>query len=225
MRMLIKLTVAFCVATVLAQFIILGMSAVRGNLHQDTLLKTIALVNGVDISGDRLQKMLQDSRDTPNPKYEDVQQQRARLDRNLDMRETAIKNAKEQVETMLTELRSKTSAFERRTEEFYAVLDKKEKQLLDDSLKEVQRTLEALSPDQAKDQLMRMLEGKQLDDVVAIVKGMAIDKRKKILGEFINESKNPEEDEPTQLNIILMRLRQGEPTHSLIEDARESSGT
>ena len=52
-------------------------------------------------------------------------------------------------------------------------------------------------------------------DVVAIVKGMPLDKRKKVLGEFTTE------EEITQLNEILVTLRKGDPKASLIEQARD----
>lgn len=217
MQKLVKAFGAFCVATVLAQIIILILAAARGNLKQETLLKGIALVNGVDISAEHLQQALQDSRNTPNPTYEDVVEERARLDRDLDMRQKAIEHEKEQVSAMLAELQKREVAFDRRTTEFYELLDKKEKNLLDTSLKEVQLTLESLSPEQAKDQIVRTLEDERLDDVVAIFKGMPADKRKKIMGEFVDEG------EAEQLHKILMRMREGEPNVGLIRDARSKA--
>ena len=62
---------------------------------------------------------------------------------------------------------------------------------VDTSLMEVQRTLEAIQPRQAKDLILRMLEDEGLDsnddvvaDVVTIVKAMPRDKLKRIFGEF-----------------------------------------
>ena len=217
MRMLLKLFIAFCVATVLAQGIILALAGARGNLTRETTLKAIALLNGVDISGDRLQKMLTDAAEKPNPTYEDVEAERARQNKNIDMRERSIETAKEQISEMLSEFREERADFDRRKDEFYSLLDTTEQNLLNESLKEVQRTLESLSPEQAKDQLKKFLEAGQMEDVVAIVKGMPLDKRKKILGEFIGE------EEIDQLNEILTTLRQGEPKASLIQKARSQS--
>ena len=115
---------------------------------------------------------------------------------------------------MLAELRIKVTDFDRRKDEFYKLLEEKEKNLLNESLKEVQRTIESLGPEQAKEQLKKMLEGEQKDDVVAIVKGMALDKRKKILGEFTGE------EEANQLHEILTSIRAGEPTAGLIQGSR-----
>jgi vacuolar-type H+-ATPase subunit I/STV1 len=217
MRLLLRIFVAFCVGTVLAQAIILGLAAARGNLSRDTTLKAIALLNGIDISGDRLQKMLDDAEQRPNPTYEDVEEERARQNKNIDMRERSIAIAKQQVEEMLAELREEVAAYDRRKDEFYSFLEAAEQNLLDESLKEVQRTLESLNPEQAKDQLKKFLEADEMDDVVAIVKGMPLDKRKKILGEFVGA------EETDQLNEILTRLRQGEPKASLIQKARSQA--
>lgn len=217
MRMLIKSLVAFCVGTVLAQLMILALAAARGNLNQVTLLKAVALINGVDITGDRLQKMLEDSKQAPNPTYEDVEAERARQSKSLDMRERSILQYKRQVEELLSEQKLVIADFDRRKNEFYRYLENAEKNLADESLKEVQRTLESLNSDQAKNQIKKFLEAGQIDDVVAIVKGMPLDKRKKVLGEFTTA------EEIDQLNEILTRLRQGDPKASLIQSAREQA--
>ncbi len=216
MQMMLKAFSAFCIATVVAQAIILAMSASKGNLHGEALLKGVALLNGVDISGDQLQKMFDDAKNTPNPTYEQVEQQRARMDRDLDMRERAIQSANDQLLAMKAELQIKESAFEQRVSDFYDMLDKKQQDLLATSLDDVKRTIESLSPEQAKDQLMKMIEANHLDDVVAIFKGMAADKRKKIMGAFEAQK---EEDE---LHNIFMRLLEGEPAVSVIDQARDT---
>ncbi len=219
MKMLARLFAAFCVATILAQAIILGLAGARGNLKRESLMKAVALLNGIDISGDQLQKMLDDSRQEPIPSYEDVRDARARESTNLQMREDSVRRLKEQAEEMLAELRLKVVDFDRRKDEFYKLLEEKEQKLLDASLQEVQRTLEALGPEQAKEQLKKLLEADQKDDVVAIVKGMPLDKRKKILGEFTGE------EEADQLHEILKSIRAGEPTAGLIQASRDQSAS
>lgn len=218
MKKIIKLIAAFCVATVLAQAIVLVLAGVRGNIKKDTVLKGIALLNGVDFMGDSITQALIDSREAPIPSYEDVQNERASQAKDLDMRETSIRRLEQEIDVMLASLQAKEAAFARRTTEFYDALDKKEKILLDESLKDVQLTLESLGAEQAKEQILLFLEDDNLvDDVVAIIKGMSPEKRSKIMGEFT------EKDESTELNKILLRLRQGEPNVGLIRNAREQS--
>ncbi len=214
MRALAQFLMAFCVATVLAQAIVLTLSAMRGNLRSDTLLKGIALLNGVDISGDLLQRMLEEDREVPIPTYEEVRTARARENLNLTNREDAVNRRYNQALTMERELQTQIADFNKRKDEFYKLLEQKENNLLDASLQEVQRTLEVLTPEQAKEQIKKLIEAKELDDVVTIFKEMPLDKRKKIMGEFTSQ------EEIDILHEILMRTRKGEPAAALIQDAR-----
>ncbi|RMF41947.1 MAG: hypothetical protein D6753_08595, partial [Planctomycetota bacterium] len=113
-------------------------------------------------------------------------------------------------------LQQRETALNVRVEEFYAMLDQQKKNLLDESLQEVQRTIESLPPEQAKEQLMLLAKQGQINDVVAIFKGMPVDKRRKIMGEFVG----PEESE--QLNEILRLMLEGEPTSTLLEETQAS---
>ncbi len=214
MKLLLRLFAAFCVATVVAQGIIIGLSAFRGNFTQDTLLKVVALLNGIDITGQRLQKMLDDSQKKPMPTYDEVVNQRAHENLNLDMRERSVKLALAQLEAKQAELKVEITNFDNRKDAFYAKLDDIAKGMNDESLKDVQRTLEALPAEQSKDLLLKMVGDNQMQDVVAIVKGMPPDKRKKILGEFLE----PVESE--KLYEIFKGIRKGEEKADLIDKAR-----
>lgn len=212
--MLLRLFGAFCVATILAQCIVLGLSAYRGNLDGDTILQGFALLNGIDITGKRLEEAIRNGRESPIPTYDDVTKERAQKSLNLDMRERSVKLAKEQLEAKQRELQLEITNFDTRKDAFYSKLDELNKGIEDTSLKDVRRTLESLPPEQSKDQLLKLIEKQQLADVVAIIKGMPADKSKKILQEFIE----PEDSE--KLYEILRELRKGEPTKSLIDQAR-----
>ena len=214
MKMLLRLFGAFCVATILAQCIVLGLSAYRGNLNGDTILQGFALLNGIDITGKRLEDAIRNGREAPMPSYDDVTKERAQKSLNLDMRERSIKLAKDQLEAKHRELQLAIVNFDNRKDAFYSKLDELNKGIEDSSLKDVRRTLESLPPEQSKDQLLKLIKDGQLTDVVAIVKGMPADKSKKILGEFL------ETEESEKLYEILRELRKGEPTKSLIDQAR-----
>ncbi len=214
MKMLLRLFGAFCVATILAQCIVLGLSAYRGNLNGDTILQGFALLNGIDITGKRLEDAIRNGREAPIPSYEDVTKERAQKSLNLDMRERSIKLAKDQLEAKHRELQLEITNFDNRKDAFYSKLDELNKGIEDSSLKDVRRTLESLPPEQSKDQLLKLIKDGQMTDVVAIVKGMPADKSKKILGEFL------ETEESEKLHEILRELRKGEPTKSLIDQAR-----
>ena len=217
MRLLLRLFVAFCVATVLAQGIILVMAGARGNIKKDTLVKGIALLNGIDISGDRLQKILDNYQQGPAPTYEDVRDSRAKDSLDLQMREEALTRRKAEVDEKFVELTTSLKEFDRRVEEFYKKLDSDEADILAASLQEVKQILEEIDPAQAKAQLLKLYEDGQKEDVIAIIKAMPEVKRKKILGEF-----DPAK-EADQLNDIIKEILLGEPTVGLIDEARKSA--
>jgi ACT domain-containing protein len=73
-----------------------------------------------------------------------------------------------------------------------------------------------MQPEQAKGQLLKMLEDDAMEDVVTIVTNMPADKRKKILAEFKVGT------DAEQLYEILKNIRKGEPIASTIQDARQS---
>lgn len=217
MRMMLRLFVAFCVATVLAQGIILGMAAARGNLKQETFVKGLALLNGIDISGERLQKMLDEYRQEPIPRYEDVVSERARSNLDLQMREESLLRMQKDVREKLDALIATKTAFDRQLNEFYAMLDREKENLLTESLQEVKRTLEAIAPEQAKDQLLKLYKNGQKEEVIAILKAMPTDKTKKILGEFVGV------EEAEQLNEMLTMILKGEPTAAMLDQARQNT--
>jgi DNA polymerase III delta subunit len=85
-------------------------------------------------------------------------------------------------------------------------------------LQEVQRTLETIQPGQAKEQILLILDEdgeNSMNDVVAMIRAMPLDKRKKIFGEFKSKV------EVDKMHDILQQLREGEPEISLIRDAQQ----
>ena len=92
----------------------------------------------------------------------------------------------------------------------------------DERLLEITRTLTALPPQQAKDQMLRLLrtdgevDDAGMHDLVTIVRLMPLDKRKKILAEFRSQQ------EQQQLSDILRHIRLGVPAVELIRQTRES---
>ncbi|MCA9192738.1 MAG: hypothetical protein KDB03_13275, partial [Planctomycetales bacterium] len=138
--MIFRLGIAFCVATVLAELSILGLVFAKGNLNSESIFKVTALLNGIDITGDKLQQMFDDATKTPPPEYEDIVRERAAQSRTLEMRERSINMQAEQLNAERIALTQKETAFDRRKDEFYALIDKMSQDTGAEGLKEVQRT-------------------------------------------------------------------------------------
>lgn len=211
MRLMLRIFTAFCVATVLAQGIILAMAAAKGNLKSDFILKGAALLNGIDISGERLQRMLDDYRQAPVPTHDEVLEQRAKEGLILQQREESIRRMSDDLEKDKIELNKKTEDLDNRVAEFYQMLDREKSNILDESLLVVKTTLESVAPEQAKAQLLLLWEDDKKPEVLAMLSAMPVDKRKKIVGEFIG----PEEEK--KFKEILTMLLDGGETVALID--------
>ncbi len=214
MAMLIRLLAAFCVGTVLTQGIVLGYFAARGTLHGASLTKIIALVNGIDISGERLLRIMQKSDLSEQPDFDEILEARKMTSLDMDLRIRSQRNFENELTRMLADLKESQARFDQRREAFEVKLEEVRRGAMDEGLREVQRTMQAIEPAQAKILLMKIYDDQRIDDVVNIVQGIPIDKRKEILAEFVS----PEDAD--RLHEILRRIGDGLPTTSLIDQAR-----
>lgn len=215
MPLALKLLAGACMGTVLTQMIIVGVCLARGTLNVDTATKMIGLLNGIDITGNQLQLALRQAESVEQPDFDEILHARAREGLDMDLRLRSQSQYHEELQAMLAQLQEQRDRFDRRRDAFALELEALRKGAEGDGMREVQRTLQALPAEQAKDQLLRIYDDGRIDDVVNIVQAMGLDKRKDILAEFVTE---PDAD---KLHELLRRISEGEPTRSLIEQAGE----
>ncbi len=215
MSKLISAFAAFCVATVVTQLILFGYVLFRGDLNGDTMTKIIALVNGIDITGNRLQQILRQSEDREQPNFDEILEARKLDSYDMEVRLQSQQAFREEVSTELAELRTERDRFDERLASFRRELEGIREGAQKKGLQDVQRTLQALDAGQAKEQLLMMYDDKRIDDVVTIIQAMPSGTRKDILAEFVSK------DEPEKLADILRRIGEGMPTTSLINQAAE----
>ena len=214
MRFLMRSVAMISTATCLTMVILLGYFASRGTLNMATMTKVIALFNGIDITGNQLRQIMQESEDREQPDFDEILDARRRDGLDSDIRMRSLKEAKNDIALQMAELKLQRERFDERRTSFDRSLEEIRKGAQDEGLQEVQRTLQALEAEQAKEQLLRMYDDEEIDDVVSIIQAMPIDKRKDILAEFAT----PEEMD--KLYEILRRIGEGMPTTGLIDDAR-----
>lgn len=214
MAMLLRAFGAFCIGTVITQFILMGYFAWRGTLGIETTTKVVALLNGIDITGDRLARIINKKESNEQPDFKEILENRTMKSLDMDLRLRSQKTFDDELTKRLTELRETQLRFDQRREAFDRKLEEVKKGAQQEGLIEVQRTLQAIGAEQAKDQLMMIYDDERIDDVVNIIQGIPIDKRKEILAEFTT----PEEAE--KLHEILRRIGDGLPTTQLIDQAR-----
>jgi len=223
LNLLIQLFAAVCVATVVAQGVGLGVLWSGGHLTKDKRFLLASIFYDVSLEDMKAERYKEQMRpDTEQASMEAVVETRAMASLNLQLRETAVSKGLLDLRAIEQSLRVDRTRYDQLKTAFDARLAELEESLLNEAILEVQRTLEALQPRQAKDQILMMLEEDEanggdsaMQDVVAILKSMPLDKRRKILGEFKNG------DEPEKLHEILRQIRIGEPDVSLIRQTRE----
>jgi flagellar motility protein MotE (MotC chaperone) len=209
----LRLFVGFCVATVLTQLIVTTVYAVRGTLTMDSATQMIGLLNGIDLSAQRIRAAIDSAESTEQPSYEEVLEQRAAKGLDMDLRLASQAKYREELEVMLADLREERGRFDRRREDFQAELKRIKEGAEKDGMRELQKTLQAMDSEQAKEQLVRMHDDGRIDDIVNIIQATALDKRTDILAEFVSEK------EAELLEEILRRIGQGEPMATVIDRA------
>ncbi len=209
---------AFCVATVLTQLILFGYFLTRGSVNGDTATKVVGLLNGIDISGNRLRQILRASEDREQPDFDDILEARKMESYDMDVRLRSQKEYRDLLKTLEADIKQSGAKLDERLTEFRRELEEIQEVALKEGIQDVQRTIQSLDAVQAKEQLLIMYDDERIDDVVTIVKAMSSEKRSNILGEFVNEANK----EPEKLAEILRRIGEGMPTTALIDETRDS---
>ena len=147
-------------------------------------------------------------------------QARLRASLDLDLRESAIDKSLGDLRTLETQIKTESERLDRLERSFDKRLAKLETAATDAALLEVQRTLEAMQPKQAKDQILKMLDEPEsptddpMQDIVTILKAIPSTSERR----FSASSRLPEEVE--KLAEILREIRLGLPDTELLRDTR-----
>jgi hypothetical protein len=201
MKKLLSLIIWFSVATVLAQGCIVGLSYFRGNLNRKTMTQMVALLNGIDIPGERLKNAIAEGQSVPIPTLDEILDAKVKKSLELDSREKALERWHRQLQEEQNRQEAANKDLTQRISEHDAAVKEFKRGQLNESLAEVQKILEVLSPDMAKVQMLRMVEDGAMTDVLAIIKAMQEGTRKKILAEFTQG------DDSAKLGEIINALR------------------
>jgi len=222
-RMLGVALLYFCVATVLAQVVVVGMLWWKGAFSDDRVVAMFAALHGIhpETPGAAAAAMAKDDPAHEQPSLEEISKKRLLASLDLSLRETTLDKSLIDLRTLEHEI---ATDFER-LGQLKEGMDKRIEQsiytVLDSSLQELQQTLMVISPKQAKEQILKMLatttdgsDTRAMNDVVRMLKAMPLEKRKKILGEF----KTAQESE--KLADILREIRLSPVEMNMLQDSR-----
>jgi hypothetical protein len=216
---LATLVVAFSVGTVISLVVLALMLWWKGALADDRVLGMLAVLQGIETPRDAISPRGNPANEE-QPSIDQLMQRRLAASLDLDLRESAVDKTLGDLRALESQIKGERTRLDEWKVSFDQRLDALETQSADQALIEVQQALASMSPKQAKDQVLRLLADRAgqadepMDDLVAILKGMPDDKRRKIYGEF----KTP--DEAETLAEILRYLRLGEPDADLIRSTR-----
>jgi uncharacterized protein YneF (UPF0154 family) len=213
MGAMIRFFSGFCVATVIAQAIIFALLLFNGRLDSERFRQMIALSWGIDLSADRIQQALATTQSQEMPSFDEIMEKRALTSLELDLRQSSLNSYIEFLKFKEQHLSAAEERFDRRREAHRLEWEQRQAGLQTTAMKELQQTMEAMPPRQTKEQLVRMMEEREIGNVVAIIQAMPLDKRKKILAEFVDPA------DADKLQEILRRIGEGDPDKTLIEKA------
>jgi hypothetical protein len=214
-----NLVIAFSIGTVISLAVVLGMLWWKGALADERVLGMLAALQGIKPAPPQQKAKAIDAH-SEQPSLDQIMQARLRSSLDLDLRESAIDKSQGDLRTLEEQIKTESRRLDNWKTSFDQRVAALQTAATDAALLELQRTLEAMQPKQAKDQIMKMLQDpatatdKPMDDVVTIMKAMPLDKRRKILGAFTT----PEEVE--KLHAVLQEIRRGTPETDLLEDTR-----
>lgn len=206
----------FCIATIIAQVIGLGMMWSKGSLESGRLMQALAAIQGVDLVA--MQQEAVEAQITLNPgqpSIEEIIQARAEGLRQIEMKEIAVSAGMQEIENQFRSLDQEKHQFELVQEKFGEELETMYADALVEGRDNARILLENLKPKQAKEQILQMLENEEIDQVVTLLAEMPISKRGKIAREF------KAEDEVIKLAQILERVRQGKPDTTIVQEVRD----
>lgn len=200
----------FCIATVIAAVVLLVMFWQSGALSANKLARIREVFHDVDQPAS---PQAMPPLDAEQPSYEEIVEARAIKFRELELREEIVRQNVTLVQHEKAETTAQRQDFDRIKKQFDDELLAMENQALVAGEENVRQTIESIKPLQAKEQILRMLERDEIENVVAMLAAMPINKRAKIVAEF----KAP--PDAAKLSEILKLMGEGVPTTPLVDNA------
>jgi hypothetical protein len=206
------LLACFAVATLLAEAIIVGYLAMRWQLSREKLVQMLAIAQGIDLFAAHEEAIANQEEVPPEqPAYDDWLERRATMFRDLELREQALENALAMHKVERSRLAADERSFQQAQETFEARLAEAKAQAQSEGMETLTSILQSIKPDQAKDQILEMLDNDEMEKVVVLLNGMMGSKRAKIIAEFETEAENEKVSE------ILRLIGEGEPVASMAD--------
>jgi hypothetical protein len=206
----------FCIGTVLAAALGFGFLWSKGSLNSEKMRAMIVAAQGINLADKNKAQTDKDAEgDSVQPSIEDVARARAAKLRDVELREQALRQHVENVKFEQSKLSEENGRYNRIREAFEAELKSLRTGAIATNEENARLILENVKPKQAKDQILRMINNGEMQDVVMILSAMPITKRSKIISEFKSEQ------ESLKLAELLKLIREGVPEVDLIDETKK----
>jgi len=204
-----------CVATVLTAAVVGGYLWTHGYMDKEKLDRIVAVARGVDLAPQAVEQVAKTPQAAEQPSLDEVERQRAIQTRQLELREQAIGSGLDRVRFEQRKLTDERADYDRLKKGFEEVLNDKKNKAVVAGRENIQLIWENIKPKQAKEEMLQMIDSGEENEVVAIMSGISIAKRARIIGEFKTE------EESKKLGEILRLIRQGVPEVLSIDQTRD----
>jgi flagellar motor protein MotB len=216
LRLVTVLVSCLCVATLMAQVVIVGMLVSQGKLNAKSLEQIAAVLQGVDLTAQTPKADTdKDPADKEEPSYDDILQARAVKTRQIELREQALKSGMDELAARQRQIKAEMDAYQRVKTSFEASLAELDNAERVRARDEVRLILENMDPVQAKIQILRMVDADEMEDIVLMLSAMSPTKKAKIIAEFKSD------EEQKTLEDILRLIKDGIPKTNLLDQTRQ----
>ncbi|MEX0936793.1 MAG: hypothetical protein WDZ59_02955 [Pirellulales bacterium] len=221
MRILVRLAswvfVYLCIGSIVTAAVGMGYLWSSGKLDDEKLVKILAVVHDVTIEKEETPRSASQAAGAQQPSYDENETVRDIMMRKLELKRLAVDKAIEDIRYKRQQLDSDRERHQRLVSTFDAKLESLFGEATAEGFAKQRRIWENIKSTQAKDQIIQMVEQEEIEDVVAILSEMPVEKQAKIVSQFTTEA------EIEVLDNILRMVRQGLPQTALIEQTRNSA--
>lgn len=191
--------VYFCIASVITLALLMVYAKTQGFLDPDKVATMLAVARGDALPSAKGNDGEKEK--TKNATYEELEQFRQLRERNLELREQAIRNQRDLLASERLKLQSAIEQFADDKQEYAKNLVENQDRAIQQGRDNIRQLWETVKPKLAKELILNMIDKGELREVAAIMRDMTIAKQAKIVTEFKSES------EQTKLDELLRLLR------------------
>jgi hypothetical protein len=182
---LLSLIAYVCVATVVTLAIGLGYLWHNDQLNNEKMFRMMALLQDVDLQ--QISASPNKSGDEVPPEessLSEIMHRQQVLDRNHEVKLLALQRGRQAWDSKLQELKVLSERQDRMAQDFQNKLKEQEEATTQKNIANVVYQLEQLTPDKAKDSLMRWIDKGEMDEAILLMSKMSETKLSKILKTF-----------------------------------------